>query len=233
MKAVGDFVVRLLPRCCPVAAPRHTRPSPAGCAGLSAPRRPLNGELLEFAPPPDPNQLDGANSMCSPDVFTVAWAAVLGILYLLACQRATICTFETWFIGSRIAGALMLGIGVSTVFLAVVISRAGAVKWIDHEWLVALVLFWAVFPPLWFPIEEACYERGSITDVKYNDAGVLRTITFRKPIQVFVEGTTAHDPKNAALCDAFLKDLRLSQERAAKVWAALGALLGVVIATMK
>lgn len=154
-------------------------------------------------------------------VFTITWLLlVTGLLVLGVFGRWAIFPYTLWSAVVLIGSAAVYMLGIVTVLIAAWASRESTAKWIDVPWLFALVLFWAAFPPLWFMAEGSCY-----------DGGVIYNVTYRVEEQgKEKEYDLAHCP--LPVKRDFLKSLRESQDSAAKGWAAVGLLIGLIITQM-
>lgn len=76
--------------------------------------------------------------------------------------------------------------------------------WYTHSPLLSLVVFWALFPPLWFFAEYYFIDSGFV-------------------------GLPASGAKKSEV----LASLKVYADFAAKIWAAVGALLAVLLALLK
>jgi hypothetical protein len=155
-------------------------------------------------------------------VFTISWLLpVCGLLAIGTFLRRPIFPYRLWSSVVLCGTAASFFLGILAILIASSMSRRSEKRWVDDPWLFALVLFWAIFPPLWFMAEGACYDGGVICSVTYRVAEGDKE----------KEYDIAHCPLNVKR--EFLRSLRESQESAAKGWAAAGLLLGLILSQIK
>jgi len=93
--------------------------------------------------------------------------------------------------------------------------------WFTDPLLVALALFWGLFPPMWFFVEYLSFDRGAFA----------LPVKLQQAIQA---ATDANDAVRAAKLEAdFLASTKLYADMAAKVWVAVGTALGAVVAMVR
>jgi hypothetical protein len=150
---------------------------------------------------------------------TLLWVAPLAFLL---CNAVFVWhtfgyrTYELWRSVAIVLLFIFAFVGLLRAF-----DLAGAHKgdpWFTDPVLVALVLFWALFPPTWFFVEYLSFDNKTILlpesmlDQIQNDeqSGLID-----KAIKVRTD---------------FLASTKLYADMAAKIWAAVGTALGAVIA---
>jgi hypothetical protein len=129
---------------------------------------------------------------------------------------------ETYATGRQVAIVVMLVLGAAGLLMALnlVGSHTGD-PWYQIPLLVALVLFWGLFPPCWFFVEYLSFDRGSIQLPSEIQAAIAEAVE-RKDTK------TANEIKSS-----FMSSTKTYADLAAKVWGAVGLALGTSIGLAK
>ena len=155
-------------------------------------------------------------------VFTMIWMLPLAALLFIAVFRLHVFSHST-YIGARFALiVLMLCFAVAGLLRAFDLVGTNTGKpWFTDALLITLVVFWGLFPPMWFFVEYLSFDRGSIAlPQELVDLIAAAETDKRKEV---AEKQTA----------TFLSSTKLYAEMSAKVWAAVGTVLAGIIALVK
>jgi hypothetical protein len=141
-------------------------------------------------------------------IWTVVWVAVLGIPMLLAMCGVRVFSYSVYHTLRLLGAIVLLFLALYSIYtLAQLIAQPLATKatapWYTHGTMLSLVVFWALFPPLWFFAEYYFVDSGFVAPPP---------------------GTTKED---------LLSSLKSYADFASKIWAAVGALLAVLLALLK
>ncbi len=126
--------------------------------------------------------------------------------------------YETYVAGRSIAIGVMLVLAAAGLLMALnLVGSHTKDPWYQVPLLVALVLFWGLFPPCWFFVEYLSFDAG----------------TFQLPPGIREAIENAREAKDVkAMNDmksAFMSTTKTYADLAAKVWAAVGLALGSAI----
>lgn len=155
-------------------------------------------------------------------LITLAWSIPLLLLLLNAQWKVVTVEHATYIQCRALLIFGLLGLGVWGLLRAFDLLKAHAGDpWYTDPLLVGLVLFWGLFPPMWFFVEYLSFDRGS----------------FALPLDVARQMEEALKTNNAAgaakLKADFLSETKLYADMASKVWVSVGAALGASIGLAK
>jgi hypothetical protein len=136
--------------------------------------------------------------------WTLLWVSTLSIYALAHCLVGAYSYDAYKFIANAAAGllAILTLLGVATAWQFIGGKREDP-PWYTHGFLVALLIFWALAPPIWFFLEYYLFDTGAI----------------KLPPCVGLED--------------FLKQIKVYADLGSKVWAAAGATLGAAVAAAR
>ena len=159
---------------------------------------------------------------------SLAWAIPMFSLTLFA----VICKSSKYQISLETYSALRYVL----VFFLVVMSVAGIhtawkfiggvatdPKWYSNGFLVGTVIFWAIAPPVWFFTEYLLFDNGLIALPEEI------TCVFDKTLDTIKQGAKCISDRK----EQHLKQVKAYADLASKIWAAVGAALGLSIAAAR
>jgi hypothetical protein len=155
-------------------------------------------------------------------LITLAWAVPLLLLLINAQFKIYLVQHQTYLAWRAALIFVLLGLSVWGLLRSFDLLKAHAGEpWYTDPLLVGLVLFWGLFPPMWFFVEYLSFDRGS----------------FALPMRILEDIRTAENASNLPLAEKlkadFLARTKLYADMASKVWLAVGAALGAVIGLTK
>lgn len=155
-------------------------------------------------------------------LLTLVWAGPLGLLLLNAVSNFHTFHYEAYELGRYAVIVIMLALAIFGLLRAFdIVGTHKGEPWFTDPVLVALALFWGLFPPMWFFVEYLSFDRGSFA----LPDGLQKLIHAAKD---------ANDSASASKLEAdFLASTKLYADMAAKVWVAVGAALGAVVAMVR
>ncbi|WP_156373418.1 hypothetical protein [Pseudorhodoferax sp. Leaf267] len=155
---------------------------------------------------------------------TLLWALPLSFLLLNATLGFHTFQFKTYEFGRHAAIVVMLVLMVFGLLRAFdVVGDHKGQPWFTDPVLVALALFWGLFPPMWFFVEYLSFDR----EVFLLPTGSQQLIETAKRA---AQDATELTDKVAKVKADFLTSTKLYADMAAKVWVAVGTALGAVVA---
>ncbi len=184
----------------------------------------MSSQTVNPSPPPQPSYPIPVNHVA---LWTLAWLVPM-LLLLTARVLDWKITYDTFTTARSIGVGVLVVLAIAGVLTAwryvgnnpaVRLLGASAPPWYTNAFLVALVLFWALFPPIWFFAEYFLLDIGGI---------VL-------PEGLTCKNETPDTPWEKKLCTEEIEKEFLAQSKtyadlAAKVWGGVAASLAGAIA---
>ena len=153
---------------------------------------------------------------------TLVWTVPLLLLLLNAQFKVVVVEHRTYLSCRAVLILVLLGLGIWGLLRSFDLLKAHAGDpWYTDPLLVGLVLFWGLFPPMWFFVEYLSFDRGSFA---------LPSNLLRELEAATAEGRAVDASKLRA---DFLSETKLYADMAAKVWFSVGAAHGAVIGLTK
>jgi hypothetical protein len=151
-------------------------------------------------------------------LITLLWAVPLLLLLLNAQFKMVVIEHQTYVAWRAILIFILLGLGIWGLLRSFDLLKAHAGDpWYTDPLLVSLVLFWGLFPPMWFFVEYLSFDRGSFA------------LPLVVPKEIQAAQANADPAAVENLRSDFLARTKLYADMASKVWFAVGAALGAVI----
>ena len=164
------------------------------------------------APPPQPVPKRAVA------LWTIPWVALLFALLLNAILDIYRIPHEAYATARLVAIVSMLILGVVGLLMSLnLVGSHTADPWYRVPLLVALVLFWGLFPPCWFFVEYLSFDKGAFQ--------------FPTDLQAAIAAAEAKNDMKTVneLKGAFMTTTKTYADLAAKVWGAVGLALGTSI----
>jgi hypothetical protein len=143
------------------------------------------------------------------------WLALIAVLLLISQVGDVRISYERYKFWRNLGILILIGVAIIGILRALDIVGASQEPWYTIPFLVSLVLFWGLFPPVWFFLEYLLF-----------DLGVFQLPTCPNAA-VSSQGAEANCV--APIKKDFLPALKVYADMAAKIWAAVGVALGVAI----
>jgi hypothetical protein len=186
-----------------------------------------NPYLCQYSPPPPPT---AAPPVPVDNVvwWTVAWVFLLLVFVAIALLRNKPIAYADYEFGVRVAAVILVIVAI--VGLCVALKNVGpdAKPWytVGKGFLVALVLFWGLFPPTWFFLEYWLFDNGIFQMPEYLQKEWDSLVGSDKDKRDLVKAFELKAKYLAASTKAY-SDLAL------KIWVAVGAGLATAIGLAK
>jgi hypothetical protein len=151
--------------------------------------------------------------------WTLPWLFTLIALLLGAAFDKLSIPFELYLRARGLAVLVLVALGMVALLRATnLIGKKDNKPWYVVGFLVAMVFFWGLGPPIWFLTEYFLFDKGSIE--------------LPSGLQAQIE--LAADTRSAAeIKSTFLANKKLYADMASKIWVAVGAALATVISLVK
>ena len=153
-------------------------------------------------------------------LWTVPWLLTLLVLLALpAFGEVEIISYAVYALARK--AVLVVLIALAIIGLLRAFKLVGWHKeqpWYTVGFLVALVLFWGLFPPSWFFTEYYLFD--------------TRTVALPPEVQRAIDAATDEDSR-AKIRTAFMSGVKTYADMASKVWVAVGAALATAIGFSK
>jgi hypothetical protein len=150
---------------------------------------------------------------CSP------WLAVIAFLLLISQIGDVRISYESYKIWRNFGAGLLIVVAIIGILRALDIVGNSQDPWFTIPFLVSLILFWGLFPPIWFFLEYLLFDLG----------------VFQLPNcpSATISPQGAEINCVAPMKKDFLPALKVYADMAAKIWAAVGVAIGVAIGLAK
>jgi hypothetical protein len=152
-------------------------------------------------------------------LWTVPWVALLVGLLILSSFTHVRISYAFYTYARRCAAILLVVLAIVGILRALdLVGKKDDRPWYAVGYLVALVLFWGLCPPIWFFTEYYLIDQG----------------TLALPTELQQKFDVATDDKaRAEILGAYLAATKTYADMAAKIWLAVGAALATTIGLVK
>jgi len=150
---------------------------------------------------------------CSP------WLALIAFLLLISQVGHVRISYESYKFWRNAGALILIVIAVVGILRALDIVGGTHDPWFTIPFLVSLVLFWGLFPPVWFFLEYMLFDLE----------------VFQLPGCPSAQASSQGVAANCAIPmkKEFLSAMKVYADMAAKIWAAVGVAVGVAIGLAK
>jgi hypothetical protein len=151
--------------------------------------------------------------------WTVPWLGLLLVLLALPALGTVRIPYALYATTRQVALLILIALAIIGLLRAFkLVGWHKEKSWYTVGFLVALVLFWGLFPPSWFFTEYYLFDTG--------------TIELRPDVQRALE-VAADEEAKAKIRDTFMSSVKTYADMASKVWVAVGAALATAIGFSK
>jgi hypothetical protein len=154
--------------------------------------------------------------------WTLPWVILVLTLLVNAVTVVHPISYDLYVSGRYVVIGAMLAMAVAGLLIALeIVGSHKGDPWFTVGLLVALVLFWALFPPSWFFVEYLSFDRGAFL-LPSDLQEAYEAAEQRSDVKAMADLRAKH-----------LGETKTYADLASKVWVAVGASLGSAIALTK
>lgn len=153
--------------------------------------------------------------------WSLPWITLLGILLIIATWTTLSIPYGMYENGRAIGLGIMIVLAVAGLLRAFDMIGTAGEPWYTISFLVALVMFWGLFPPTWFFTEYLLFDR--------------ETIQFPEDVRQAIERAELEKDlrRVAEIKKEFLGVKKTYADMGSRIWVAVGAALGTTIGFAK